>query len=158
MREQSLSTFKLLVYFQTRKNTGQTNDIYAYTLAFFKGISGFSFLHFASFVSFRLVTNLNPRNYETVSCVLHRLPYINARVKVVPVGNTWVRANCSAHDDLRPVKMYLMNVANEYFRSACANCQSDENRNFGKTGKSIWQKVVTSNSLLVCADQLEFLQ
>ena len=77
---------------------------------------------------------------------------------MVPVGNTWVRANCSAHDDLRPVKMYLMNVANELFRSACANCQSDENRHFGKTGKSIWQKVVASNSLLVCADQLELLQ
>ena len=26
---------------------------------------------------------------------------------------TWVRANCSAKDDLRPVKMYLMNVANK---------------------------------------------
>ena len=75
---------------------------------------------------------------------------------MVPVGNTWVRANCSAHDDLHPVKMYLMNVANEEFQSACANCQSDENRHFGKTGKSIWQKVVTSN--FVCADQLEFLQ
>ena len=36
---------------------------------------------------------------------------MNARVQVVPAGNTWVRANCSAHDDLRPVKMYLMNVA-----------------------------------------------
>ena len=35
-----------------------------------------------------------------------------------------------------------MNVANEQFRSACANCQSDENRHFGKSGKSIWQKVV----------------
>ena len=54
---------------------------------------------------------------------------------MVPVGNTWVRANCSAHDDLRPVKMYLMNVANEKSRSACANCQSDENRHFGKTGE-----------------------
>ena len=55
----------------------------------------YKLLHFASFVSFRLVTNLNPS------------------IQVVPVGNTWVRANCSAHDDLRPVKMYLMNVANE---------------------------------------------
>ena len=52
-------------------------------------------------------------NNVSVGCVLHRLPYRNARVQVVPEGNSWVRANCSAHDDLRPVKMYLMNVANE---------------------------------------------
>ena len=67
------------------------------------------------------VSNPGPLTYESGAlpialrgpAALHRLPYINARVQVVPVGNTLVRANCSAHDDLRPVKMYLMNVANE---------------------------------------------
>ena len=94
-------------------------------------ISFFRPLHFASFVSVRLVTNLNPPpNYVTVSCLFHRLSYINAHSQVVPVRNTWVHANCSAQDDLRPVKMYLMNYANKYFRSACANCQSDEGRHF----------------------------
>ena len=55
-------------------------------------------LHFTSFVSFRLVTNLNPQNYVTVSCLLHRFPYINASTQVVPVRNTWVRAHCSVQD------------------------------------------------------------
>ena len=44
------------------------------------------------------------------SAVFSIVPYKNSRAQVVPVRNTWVRANCSAKDDLRPVKTYLMNL------------------------------------------------